>query len=632
MSSYRSQFPSEIQFASSTDETTASVNDQTFMGTVNGIQRDTNINLPVNSWQVDDTGTTSPAGPATLTTYALKSTTPVSSSSSWPLSQLIKPFRFPPDLKTEDNSKQAFQMSNPRAWATSGLLSPTLPKLENGSRFGEEVGGILDTPVKVMLGPKKQITTYSTAVKGCQLCEKVPQEIFDQLLHNESAISKAYKEYNRNGSPSNNADELTSEGYPFRVTATFDQHSANTLISHHADKTPAHDYPIHAATTVDNKHARDWLGSDFTPAINPSHGSAATESLKKKRNHKPRYEQATYDKLSEAPSPNLDFPNGNITAAELLAFLPHWLKSWDVIERFVSNGGTSCTMAHMINSFREAHKGDLVPNTIFRMMKNAIVKRAGDRWNEWSVGRHITANDWDSANLSTGGFRPPRITHPRHGSGCDKMNAPPKAVPFRKLAKGLKYMPAGYDALDLTRCVEHHANHPEEVWYFPNDYEQLLDYIGGPLKVHPENYDSAAFNRWENERLLRKPSGSRLPAQKVGVSAWKKKRHIRDIEGETAKKGQEDGADERRMVEDHARTRANACAQHYQFMVESPCPGNHFEPHAAKMARLDSPTTITTAPVLYLGQDAIPTASSSNATEQFPNFTGIVNNVDYSQY
>jgi hypothetical protein len=32
----------------------------------------------------------------------------------------------------------------------------------------------------------------------------------------------------------------------------------------------------------------------------------------------------------------LSFPSGNLTAAEILAYLPHWLKSVDVVDRFVT--------------------------------------------------------------------------------------------------------------------------------------------------------------------------------------------------------------------------------------------------------------------------------------------------------
>lgn len=42
-----------------------------------------------------------------------------------------------------------------------------------------------------------------------------------------------------------------------------------------------------------------------------------------------------YDKLGDAPSMLLEFPNGNITLAEICAFLPQSVKSWDVIDRLI---------------------------------------------------------------------------------------------------------------------------------------------------------------------------------------------------------------------------------------------------------------------------------------------------------
>lgn len=52
------------------------------------------------------------------------------------------------------------------------------------------------------------------------------------------------------------------------------------------------------------------------------------------------------------PSWNLPFPNSNLTAAEIIAYLPLYLKSVDVIDRFVINGGTASHISRMVNEFR----------------------------------------------------------------------------------------------------------------------------------------------------------------------------------------------------------------------------------------------------------------------------------------
>jgi hypothetical protein len=54
-----------------------------------------------------------------------------------------------------------------------------------------------------------------------------------------------------------------------------------------------------------------------------------------------------------APSENLRFPTwGDITASEIIAFLPKWLLSGDVAFRFASNGITNNIAADMHEYFR----------------------------------------------------------------------------------------------------------------------------------------------------------------------------------------------------------------------------------------------------------------------------------------
>ncbi|KAF2245063.1 hypothetical protein BU26DRAFT_568369 [Trematosphaeria pertusa] len=59
-----------------------------------------------------------------------------------------------------------------------------------------------------------------------------------------------------------------------------------------------------------------------------------------------------------SPSWNLPFPNGDLTAAEIIAYCPHRLKSVDVIDCFVTNGGKSHAISIMINEFRYQPGGD----------------------------------------------------------------------------------------------------------------------------------------------------------------------------------------------------------------------------------------------------------------------------------
>lgn len=190
-----------------------------------------------------------------------------------------------------------------------------------------------------------------------------------------------------------------------------------------------------------------------------------------------------------SPSWNLPFPSGNLTAAEILAYLPHWLKSIDVVDRFVTNGGKSLTIAAMINEFRYLPgNGDTVfrPNSVQIMMSYGM-RRAG--FQNWTVSSHheyprSSPNLLDT-NLDVSNFRTPCETHPKTGPpGYDikqlKHNKAADPVEFKDLARHVKSHPSGNDALDLARCVQYALAHGDEQWFFPDDFGALVHKLGGP--------------------------------------------------------------------------------------------------------------------------------------------------------
>jgi hypothetical protein len=161
-----------------------------------------------------------------------------------------------------------------------------------------------------------------------------------------------------------------------------------------------------------------------------------------------------------SPSWNLPFPEGNLTAAELLAYLPHWLKSIDVIDRFISHGAKATHIAAIINEFRDLPLGtEFKPNSTTIMMQVSM-RRAG--YEEWSVTTHM---DFPrdiarpEGDLDVKHFRTPRFTHPKDVKTVspEKLAANMEAEPvgFKDLALHVRQHPTGPDALDLARCVRY---------------------------------------------------------------------------------------------------------------------------------------------------------------------------------
>jgi len=227
-----------------------------------------------------------------------------------------------------------------------------------------------------------------------------------------------------------------------------------------------------------------------TPVIPPT--APDRRRSKSRRSGSPRT-PGKYNKLEGAPSQNLPFPREpcNITITELICFLPQWLKSIDVIDRAVSNGGSAGTVAKMINLLRNTGDEGIGSCSVLRMMQASMRKRDGPQYAHWAVGNHTPPPGHNSSNISIAGFRTPRQTHK------DRTKAPLN-TPFKDLAKNVKVFPQITDVLDLTRCVQYHMHpaHQHEEWNFPDDFQKLVNHLGGPAKVTPLHLDGAIFERW----------------------------------------------------------------------------------------------------------------------------------------
>jgi hypothetical protein len=204
-----------------------------------------------------------------------------------------------------------------------------------------------------------------------------------------------------------------------------------------------------------------------------------------------------YDKLYGAPPPNLDFPVGNVTLAEMAAFHPEAIKSWDVLDRYCGNGGPQASFTAMINHFRKMERGPIPNNSVYRMMKGSMQRRAkvDDHYKNWTTGAHHQYHDaehFDPASVSVTGFRAP-------ADGKDQTTASP--IPIANLASGVKTFPTGDDALDLTRAVRYCQDHPDEGWMYPTHYERLMNYLGGPAPVRPGHHDRAVIARYTSAQV-----------------------------------------------------------------------------------------------------------------------------------
>jgi hypothetical protein len=187
----------------------------------------------------------------------------------------------------------------------------------------------------------------------------------------------------------------------------------------------------------------------------------------------------------------MPFPRrANLTVTELLAFLPNSINCADVVYRMISNGGTRKSIYAIVNAHR-ALETEWSANCCGEAMYKTMQKEG---YSNWTIKKHDLWHAsqkalWDGNTLDVANLR---IAH----------SVPAKSVSFRGLATDVRRMPEGDDALDLTRMVQYCVQKSEDGWRYPEDYEELLDLLGGPAEVREENTDGAVFRRWEN----RKPS------------------------------------------------------------------------------------------------------------------------------
>jgi hypothetical protein len=388
--------------------------------------------------------------------------------------------------------------------ATNTLKAPTYTDVENMLN-----AALLDVNTRYNHLPQLRdelVEQYRGGLRACHNRERDANQILWIRLHGERRVFDAYNKHrlgcvgNRDHQnlpvPSDAEGRLEAigedidedlESFPFRLEVVLGgfPELTETLL-------PIHQFSEDKKVGSQNQRK----SATKTPIKNAPGGTQEYRS------------RGTYGKLSDAPPPNLDFPVGNMTLAEMAAFLPQSIKSWDVIDRFCGNGGVQSIYAAMIKHFRTIESGgSITTNTVYRMLKEAMIKRSKveSQYASWTAGTHQQFHDrtsFDASSVSVTGFRTPM---------AGQADKPADPIPMKDLANGVKIFPTGDDALDLTRAVRYCQEHPDEVWMYPTDYERLVQQLPldtdsnehnvGPAAVLPGHHDSAVIGRYTTKRI-----------------------------------------------------------------------------------------------------------------------------------
>jgi hypothetical protein len=184
------------------------------------------------------------------------------------------------------------------------------------------------------------------------------------------------------------------------------------------------------------------------------------------------------------------FLPANLTAYEILAFLPNSLRCPGLVYRFASNWGTRRGLWSIINAARDFEKEWNVDRC--GVTVNKTMTQAG--YEGWVITRHhqwheANKADWDESSSDVTGLSTQATLE------ADKTE---QNVPFKDLALSVRRMPEGGEALDLTRMVRYCDVNSTARWLYPRDDAELLDLLGGPLPVRGDNLDHRTFESWDN--------------------------------------------------------------------------------------------------------------------------------------
>lgn len=324
----------------------------------------------------------------------------------------------------------------------------------------------------------------SSALSQCEDADRDPQEVLDCYIRSEWTLVNCH--------------------YPSRLSARLPDHQAHDLDGN---------FPIRsAALKMGITVGRSLVPNNATRNINKiqiTRMKPEKTPESRRQDPKPKVLAVGGSKigpsgfLQGAPSADIrspDIPPANITIAEIICFFPQWLKSVDVIDRAMSNGGTPVTIARILKAHRVIPDENDLAATFRRMIRDQM-RRRGGQYKDWTVATHKPPRDHDSNSISVANFRSRHL--------------------FRDLGKGISQFPSGSDALDLTRCVAFamDSEHQHEDWIFPDKLEELVNILGGPTAVCRENLDISVFDRW-NSKLTNSITRRRLEAGRIEPASF----------------------------------------------------------------------------------------------------------------
>jgi hypothetical protein len=160
----------------------------------------------------------------------------------------------------------------------------------------------------------------------------------------------------------------------------------------------------------------------------------------------------------------------NFTIVEILVLLPNWFRNKALCARFLNNHLTGSIHFMILEEHRELQFGSEHERERARKWLTDEYRKAMRKDNkDWTKATHVKPAGWQPTAMGVDGFTPDDVEVPGY-----------RRVPsifFRDLAIGVKKMPEGPAAGDLTRALLFEIESKQD-YLFPEDLPTILDYIG----------------------------------------------------------------------------------------------------------------------------------------------------------
>lgn len=161
----------------------------------------------------------------------------------------------------------------------------------------------------------------------------------------------------------------------------------------------------------------------------------------------------------------------NFTLVEIIVFLPNWFKYKEICERFMNNNLTAKVHFMILDEHRELRLDTEFERTRARSTLTSEYRKTMRSFSQgWKKAKHTAPSDWDPTSMDMGGYVPDDMRHDGY------RQVPPML--FRDLMSGVKKMPEGVHAGDLTRALQFALSAGPHNFMFPDDLPNILDHIG----------------------------------------------------------------------------------------------------------------------------------------------------------